>query len=914
MSNENPSSSPTFPPLESTSDAFQRALWWREMVGMLRQVENDFRTRIDTLEADLPTPPPPPIPAHGGSPLGILEPNTLWLAPSEPGTHAGGSGTFSDPVRITSAEDFDAAITRTEIKHLRLHAGVYLTRGNWAWPRQCILPNGGSLIGAGVGRTIIRLAESAAFTGTGGTHLDVNVLWLGVPDENNGGWTVSDLTIDGNHSQVIKNSRQSVRSGLRIHGNAAHIARVEVVGLRGRYEVDPITKINYEAFGISTINAPAGPWKGPDGGTVIEDCVVRDCCPKSYCSAISVGYRIFHRPVIPSIVQRCRVPQFTENWFAYAACDATTFRDCYASGCYFAFFNDTDGVDGWLIDGCETYTSRAGVSISAVEGAAGHGRKCHVRVINSTFGWIHETGQDKFVALLWDRKKDVADLAEWNDFEVSNCRILEPPAPPPNVAPNKLYLANVLALRAKHFRFENNIVPKEHLIVIHDETPLDSILIRGTQNPGGTPDLRYIYEDPKTIWLAPIDPASVTTRQSASEPVKRHKLLGRGTASDPYRVASAAQFDGLLQRFRTPTRFLLHPGAYQTVGSHAFADGRSLSPGSELIGIAGSASTRLSLASSASTAAGAPIDPAPLEVLTGGSPAGTPPGAPIQFVRVEGLTIDLTDLQGRASVALRLWAHRAIVIDVAVIGVWGKWDAAAAAKTALAEGGGIWIHDAPNAIRGGGHRIDRCSVEMKRGACATGIRVGSLTGNTERTLVTGCRIVGNGGTAQDYSLAAYAANRSVTLRDCICESVAFAFNGSSGPVESILIDGCSWAAAQAIVAFVTADARPRQRVRLVNSEFAVRGGQHPESALLHLEDPTGNAEIADLTIESCHIRASLDATVARFLLASMNSPRATRLRVSGCTYPAFAETRQAVALMNNAASNPLVLTNNTTIA
>lgn len=911
MSNENPPSSPAFPPLQSAADASQRTLWWREMAGMLREIEDEVQSRIDTLEAA--SVPPAPAVAAGGSSPGILEPGTLWLAPVEPGTAGGGSGTFHDPVRIASADDFDAAITRPGIRHLRLHAGVYRTRGNWACPRHCILPNGGSLIGAGMGRTIIRLDDDATFTDATGTHLDVNVLWLGPPSENNGGWTVSDLTIDGNHAQVIKNSRQSVRSGLRIHGNAAHIARVEVVGLRGRYEIDPITHINYEAFGISTINAPAGPWQGPDGGTVIEDCVVRDCFPKSYCSAISVGYRTHQRPVIPSIVQRCRVLQFTDNWFAYAACDATTFRDCYASDCYFAFFNDTDGVDGWLIDGCETYTRRAAIYISAVEGVAGHGRKCRVRAINSTFGWRHENAQDKFVALLWD-KKNAADLAEWHDIEVSHCRILEPPPPPPNEAQNKLYLANVLAVRARNIRFEENIVPDNHLIVLHDETPFDTILIRDTRHPDGTPDVRYVHEDSKTIWLAPIDPATVTTRQSAAQPVKRHKLLGRGTPCDPYRVATAAQLDGLLQRFRTPTRFLLYPGAYQTGGSHAFADGRSLAPGCELIGIAGAAATRLSLAPGAASSPGAPVAPIPLEVLTGGSPATSPPGAPTPFIRVEGLTIDVSDLEGRAANALRLWAYRAMVADVAVIGLWGRWDSTAAVKTALAESSGISIHDVPNAIRGGGHRIDRCSVDMKRGACATGIRVGSLTSNSERSLVTGCRVIGNGGTAMDFSHAAYAANRSVTLRDCACDSVALAFNGNSGQVEGVLIDGCPWTASQAIAAFVTTDGRPRQRVRLVNSELSLRGGQQSETALLWVEDPTGIAEVADITIESCHIRASLDATVARFLLASMNSPRAARLRVTGCTYPAFAETRQGIALMNNAPANPLALSNNTTFA
>jgi hypothetical protein len=504
MSNETTPAPPGFPPIQSSVDASQRALWWREMAAMLRQVENDFEARIEMLQTA--SSPAPAVPASTDAVSGVVEPGTLWLAPAEPGTAPGfGSGTFLDPLRIHSAQDFDAAITRP----------------------------------------------------------DVNVLWLGIPEENNGGWTVSGLTIDGNHSRVATDNRRSVRGGLRIYGNAAHVSHVEVIGLRGRYEVDPVTGINYEAFGISTINAPAGPWQGPDGGTVIEDCIVRDCCPKSYCSAFSIGYRTRQRPLAPSVVQRCRVPQFTDNWFAYAACDATTFRDCFASDCYFAFFNDTDGVDGWLIEGCETYTRRTGLYISAVEGAAGHGRKCRVRVIHSTFGWVHETGQDKFVALLWDKKVVGANAAEWCDFEISNCRVLAPP-PPPNETANKLCLANVLA-------------------------------------------------------------------------------------------------------------------------SHA---------------------------------------------------------------------------------------------------------------------------------------------------------IGS---------------------------------------------------------------------------FLTADGRPRQRIRLVNSDFFLRGGQQKESALLLLDDPTGATEIGDITVAACHVRATLDATVTKFYLASMNCPKAARLRISGCTHPAFAETRMAVALMNVAA-NPLVLANNTTFA
>ncbi|MCC7376868.1 MAG: hypothetical protein IT581_19570 [Verrucomicrobiales bacterium] len=912
MSNETAPASPAFPPRQSSTDASQRALWWREMAAMLHQVESDLQSRADTLQTAAAVLPDNTAPANFTN-TEVIEPNTLWLTPAEPGTAITGTGTFLNPLRIRSAQDFDAAITRPDVNHLRLHAGVYLTQGNWVWPRHCLLPNGGSLVGAGPGRTIIRLDESAVFADANGARPDINLLWLGVPGENNGGWTVSGLTLDGNHARVIKNDRQSVRCGLRVHGNAAHISRVEVIGLRGRYEGDPITGINYEAFGISTINAPAGPWNGPDGGTVIEDCVVRDCHPKSYCSAFSVGYRTQNRPLAPSIVQRCRAPEFTDNWFAFAACDATTFRDCFASDCRFGFFNDTDGVDGWLIEGCETHTRRAGLFISAVEGATGHGRKCRVQVVHSTFGWVYEAGQDKFVALLWDQKGGDAKAAEWSEFEIAHCRILAPPSPPPAQPANQLFLANVLAAQTRNIRFESNIVPEDHLIVLPDETLFDTFSIRDTRHPDGTPDLRYVHEDPKSVWLAPIDPATVTTRQSAGQAVKRQKLLGCGTASEPFRVASAAQFDALLQRFRAPRRFMLYPGAYQTGGSHAFPDGRSLAPGCELIGVGGSASTRLTLAPNAAASPGAPPDPAPLEVLTGGSPTTSPPGSPVNSVRFEGLTIDLTDLQGRAAIALRVWAGRATIVDVAVVGLWGKWDPAAAVKTAIAEGGGIWVFDVPNAIRGGGHRIERCSVDMRTGACATGIRVASLTPNPERSWIQGCRVTGNGGTALDYSLAAFAANRGVTLRDCACDSVAFALTGHAGQVEGLLIDGCQWTASHAMASLLTADGRPRQRLRMVNSELFLRGGQQKESALLLLEDPTGTTEISDITVESCHIRATLDATVTKFYLASMNCPKAARLRISGCTHPAFAETRTAVALMNIAAS-PLALADNTTFS
>src|SRR5690606_2025699 len=156
--------------------------------------------------------------------------------------------------------------------------------------------------------------------------------------------------------------------------------------------------IQYEAFGISTINHESSTpedWQGLDGGTVIRDCLVHECCPASYCSAISLAYRPIGPPLAPSISERCVVRDFADHSFSFSASDNTTFRDCYASGMRHGFYNDTEGVDGWLIDHCEIHSRRTAIYICGLDSVPGHWRKCNVRATNSTFGWEYEKGTDK---------------------------------------------------------------------------------------------------------------------------------------------------------------------------------------------------------------------------------------------------------------------------------------------------------------------------------------------------------------------------------------------------------------------------------------------------------------------------------------------------------------------------------------
>jgi hypothetical protein len=298
----------------------------------------------------------------------------VYIEEGESSAAISGTGTRNDPYRVSSASQFDSVLGNRVKRHFRLGRGVFETRGSWALPDYCALPNGGSIIGAGMYETSLCLADDAVFESGGQERQDTNVLWCGTPYRNNGPTDIRDLSIVGNNARFAEDR---VIAGLCCWGNGCRIERVRISEIQGNLENE------MESFGIAARSGEEGSWMGPDGGTSIRDCIVSDCRPASYVSAIYPGYADFGRQMGLNIIEGCYVDGGDGNHAAYSGNCSCAFRNCSGRGFKTGFYNDTGDVSLWLIDGCDIHCSYAGVMITGVEGSGQ--RKEDIAVVHSRF-------------------------------------------------------------------------------------------------------------------------------------------------------------------------------------------------------------------------------------------------------------------------------------------------------------------------------------------------------------------------------------------------------------------------------------------------------------------------------------------------------------------------------------------------
>jgi hypothetical protein len=394
------------------------------------------------------------------------DPTEMWIAVNPVSRAVSGAGTEADPKLVSTAIEFDSLLETEGIRTFRLGPGVFLTRGAWAHPGNCILPTGGSVIGAGMDLTTIKLDPGALFTDLdGGVHPDTRVLIMGLLDQNNGGFECSDLTLDGNMSAF---DASRVMAGLWVWGNACIIRNVRVRHIRGD------RARNLECFGIHLNNAaPVGSWGADDGGSLIQDCIVEDVPPTdTYISAFYAGYDRYERTILPTVVERCQAILTAGNQTCFSANCNTTFRDCTGSGSVYGFYNDTGTVEVLNIENCHISDVRVGLSVKSTNPKPGFWKNS-IMVTGSDFSLVGSSSDIPIGIEFWDQVGTTA----YSDVDIGDSTFLATGFP--------LVALSILCPVASNITFHNNIVSAGTTQNIDPATQAGAVVVSDNSYSGG---------------------------------------------------------------------------------------------------------------------------------------------------------------------------------------------------------------------------------------------------------------------------------------------------------------------------------------------------------------------------------------------------------------------------------------------
>ncbi len=393
--------------------------------------------------------------------------NVVYIAPKLESEKTG-SGTSVDPYRVTTSDDFDNVFKKHygTPTNFKLYPGNYYTKGTWNFKEQgyCYFSSYSSIEGFSSDTTVIHLSNDAIFEPDGVSRKDTNLFWVGEMGLNNTNMSVKNITFHG-HCETFGPSKYI--GGLRVFGNNSIVDNVIIRGIRGSFSD------KHESFGISTINNSSGTWQGYDGGTIVTNCVVTDVPPYSYISAFSHGYRSLGRPILPSSFINCKAFLTLDNHFAYSGCCQTTVRDCYCDGANYAIYNDTDDVNGWLIDGNTFNIQYCGIFIASTQPNM---PRCNIKVINNTFKY----GSKKPTSYIGLAILDSTTITQCSNIVIEgNTFITTLPDP------NRFTIASISSPKLKSSRVTNNIVPQvtyQHII----NTPVSELnILRNWSIQGG---------------------------------------------------------------------------------------------------------------------------------------------------------------------------------------------------------------------------------------------------------------------------------------------------------------------------------------------------------------------------------------------------------------------------------------------
>jgi hypothetical protein len=199
-----------------------------------------------------------------GMPLGLIA-GEIWIAQGGPGSVAGGEGTSGNPFTVPAGDvgAFDGLINAQPASTaIHLGAGTFLTRGSTAG-KPVILKDGSSLVGSGMGLTIVKLADASWASGIGA------VLQVGTSGPGAGfHHCVRDLTVDSNFAGQ---PGAAYSNGIAGVGQSFLVENVELINLGSR---------SGEAFGIFIGNFAENDVARPSH-VIIRNCRVHKPWPDS---------------------------------------------------------------------------------------------------------------------------------------------------------------------------------------------------------------------------------------------------------------------------------------------------------------------------------------------------------------------------------------------------------------------------------------------------------------------------------------------------------------------------------------------------------------------------------------------------------------------------------------------------------
>jgi hypothetical protein len=196
---------------------------------------------------------------------------------------------------------------------IHLLPGTYHTHGRWGFdggPYGFVIKDGWRIIGAGIGKTILKLRHAYAPSGFIGRYNTV----LRTSETGTGNFSnisVSDLTIDCNYSELAATFGESRLNltGVYVSGKEnLSLERILVVNAAGKMENQSGSQLEAFVIGLSTADSSST----PATGISIRDCEVSSF-QGGYCSAIGIYGKSANDIANPSVgkvsgvIQNCRV-------------------------------------------------------------------------------------------------------------------------------------------------------------------------------------------------------------------------------------------------------------------------------------------------------------------------------------------------------------------------------------------------------------------------------------------------------------------------------------------------------------------------------------------------------------------------------------------------------------------------------
>lgn len=366
--------------------------------------------------------------------------------------------------------------------------------------------------------------------------------------------------------------------------------------------------------------------------------------------------------------------------------------------------------------------------------------------------------------------------------------------------------------------------------------------------------------------------------------------VGGGTFENPLRIGNADDFDAVLKKYRTNTRFVLRAGTYFTRGAWSFAefhDCCNLGANCELIG-AGSAVTTIKLDPDYEDKV--ITTPAVyIETLIGGSRSDRS-----DRLVIEGITVDAT-CDGLPSSGLHTYSTGCRIEDVRVIGIRGDWNT-------MIEAFGILQNRSPNSPMHGGCRILGCRVDVPAGQYATAIFCGIVSTAPLRNDITTSVIrdtiaTSSQATSGKQSHAAFACNMYTLVDACTAFGFDRFFFCDTGEVSDVQIQNCTGNSRYVCFDMPTTRADwPRARIGISNCNMKSSAFTTDHAIFLLLQDKSQNHDLANLsrvTVRDATWTMEGITGVTPYVV-SVQGLQANDIALKGCIFPAGAKREEGI--------------------